>query len=262
MDHRRNFVEMTLRKNPSAKSKKTAQLGLSDFQLGQKVIAVVKSVEAYGMFLKIEGSAVSGLCHKSEVRPFPSPLRFYPHNQQNHTDKQISDDKDKDVSRALKGFRAGDQVKAMIVSLDREKGKVNFGIKASYFDEDFKGIESTSVQVDEEDEEQEGDVLMLDGDSDEDDGDEAEEDGSDEEEDEENVEDHEDNDEAEGDEEDENEGRNDEDEDEDEIQVWVRIVSWVATDTISSTCPRPVPRRHPQNHRRPNSARKPQARRL
>jgi len=40
---------------------------MSDFELGQKVIASVKSVEAYGMFLRIEGSDVSGLCHKSEV---------------------------------------------------------------------------------------------------------------------------------------------------------------------------------------------------
>lgn len=29
--------------------------------------ATVKKVEAYGLFLKIDDSEVSGLCHKSEV---------------------------------------------------------------------------------------------------------------------------------------------------------------------------------------------------
>lgn len=68
IDQKKRTVEMTLKKNPDSKaSKKVALLGLSDFTEGQKVVAVVKKVEAYGMFLKIEGSDISGLCHKSEV---------------------------------------------------------------------------------------------------------------------------------------------------------------------------------------------------
>ena len=59
-------VEMTFRKKASG-GKKAAKLGLSDFVEGQKVVGIVKKVEAYGMFLRIEGSDVSGLCHKSEV---------------------------------------------------------------------------------------------------------------------------------------------------------------------------------------------------
>ena len=59
---------MTLRKNPDAKgAKRVAKLDLADFEEGQKVVAVVKKVEVYGMFLRIEDSNVSGLCHKSEV---------------------------------------------------------------------------------------------------------------------------------------------------------------------------------------------------
>jgi rRNA biogenesis protein RRP5 len=68
VDVKRNQVEMSLRKTPSTATKsKTVQLGLSDFVEGQKVVAIVKKVEAYGMFLRIDGSDVSGLCHKSEV---------------------------------------------------------------------------------------------------------------------------------------------------------------------------------------------------
>ena len=59
---------MTFRKNPDAKgAKRIAKLDLADFEEGQKVVAVVKKVEMYGMFLRIEDSNVSGLCHKSEV---------------------------------------------------------------------------------------------------------------------------------------------------------------------------------------------------
>jgi rRNA biogenesis protein RRP5 len=67
VDHKRNFVELTLRKSTSS-SKKSASLALTDFEVGQKVTASVKKVEDYGLFLKIDGSELSGLCHKSEVR--------------------------------------------------------------------------------------------------------------------------------------------------------------------------------------------------
>jgi rRNA biogenesis protein RRP5 len=61
---------MTFR-TKSATTKKVAQLGLSDFAEGQTVVAIVKKVEEYGIFLRIDGSNVSGLCHKSEVSSAP-----------------------------------------------------------------------------------------------------------------------------------------------------------------------------------------------
>jgi rRNA biogenesis protein RRP5 len=171
IDQKKGLVEMTLRKNTGKGAKKVAQLGLSEFSEGQKVEAVVKKVEAYGMFLQIEGSDVRGLCHKSE----------------------ISDNKAQDVSAALKGFREGDKVKAKIVGIDREKGKISFGVKASYFDdEDFGGEdvdmngdeEEQDGEMDEDEEEEEGDE---EGDEEEDltfeDGDEDDEDDEDDDED-------------------------------------------------------------------------------
>lgn len=155
---------MTLRKNPSKSAKKTALLSLSDFEEGQKVVAVVRKVEAYGMFLKIEGSNVSGLCHKSEV----------------------TDNRKADVAQALKGFREGDQVKAKIVSIDTEKGKISFGIKASYFGEDFEGGEKSEEEDDDAEEENdgelsEGDQEMESGDEESGEGEEDEDEDEDEE---------------------------------------------------------------------------------
>lgn len=43
------------------------QLTLSDLSKGQKVEGRVKKAEDYGLFIEIEGSKLSGLCHKSEV---------------------------------------------------------------------------------------------------------------------------------------------------------------------------------------------------
>ncbi|KAG6832513.1 hypothetical protein H0H92_000142 [Tricholoma furcatifolium] len=104
-------IEMSFRtgilKNPS-------QLTVGDLQIGQKVEGVVKRIEDYGLFIQIENSKLTGLCHKS----------------------QLSDNKDADVDVALKGFREGDRVKAVIQKI--EKSKISLSIKPSNFaEEDF-----------------------------------------------------------------------------------------------------------------------------
>jgi rRNA biogenesis protein RRP5 len=47
---------------PSSKS-----LSIGDLQQGQKVTGRVKRIEQYGLFIEIDGSKISGLCHKSQV---------------------------------------------------------------------------------------------------------------------------------------------------------------------------------------------------
>ena len=42
-------------------------LTLRDFQEGHVVHGHVKKVEDYGLFIELDDSKVSGLCHKSEV---------------------------------------------------------------------------------------------------------------------------------------------------------------------------------------------------
>jgi rRNA biogenesis protein RRP5 len=58
---------MTFR-SESRRQDKSAVLTLSDLQEGQIINGRVKKIEEYGLFLEIEGSKLSGLCHKSEVR--------------------------------------------------------------------------------------------------------------------------------------------------------------------------------------------------
>lgn len=157
-------VEMTLRTKTRANDKKTTKLTLADFTEGQKITATVKRVETFGLFLRPENSNLSGLCHRSE----------------------ISDDKKADVAQALNGFREGDTVKAVVLSIDTEKNKINFSIKASHFGEDFGDAQDDDD--DEEDEDEDEDVKedmdmdeVADDDEDEDEDDDEDE-GSDDEE--------------------------------------------------------------------------------
>ncbi|KAI0720020.1 U3 snoRNP-associated protein Rrp5 [Cerioporus squamosus] len=119
-------IELSFRSG-DLKRDNRSQLTLSDFSEGQKIDGRVKRVEDYGIFIEVEGSKISGLCHKSE----------------------LSDNKDADVTLALRSFREGDKVKAVVLSIDKEKRRISFGLKPSYFEEkDFE-----QEEADEEDDE-------------------------------------------------------------------------------------------------------------
>ncbi|KAG8732624.1 rRNA biogenesis protein rrp5, partial [Ceratobasidium sp. 423] len=60
-----NQIELTMRSGDINKLLKRT-VGLSDFQVGQKVEGRVKSVMDFGIFIEIAGTKISGLCHKSE----------------------------------------------------------------------------------------------------------------------------------------------------------------------------------------------------
>jgi ribosomal protein S1 len=60
-------VEMSFR---TGVLKPSEALSAGDLQIGQKVDGIVKRIEDYGLFIQIDGSKLSGLCHKSQVRAF------------------------------------------------------------------------------------------------------------------------------------------------------------------------------------------------
>ncbi|KAJ3806453.1 hypothetical protein F5876DRAFT_80678 [Lentinula aff. lateritia] len=99
-------VEMTLR---SGDLSKPVALTFSALTPGQHVDGVVKRIEEYGLFIQIDNSKLSGLCHKS----------------------QLSDNKDADFAVALRGFRENDRVKAVIV--DVKDKRISLSLKPSHF---------------------------------------------------------------------------------------------------------------------------------
>ncbi|GBC08360.1 hypothetical protein RclHR1_08060008 [Rhizophagus clarus] len=136
---------------------------IDDFVEGQVIKGSVSGVESYGIFIKINNSVVSGLCHKSK----------------------ISDDFVSDVNEL---FKIGDKVKAKILNINKEKQNVGFVMKKSYFDSDDDQMdtdEDGTEQEDSEDDQMEVDEdkprpinLQWETDSDDQDSDNDESDGN------------------------------------------------------------------------------------
>ncbi|TFK36889.1 hypothetical protein BDQ12DRAFT_686041 [Crucibulum laeve] len=111
-------VEMSFRSGDLSTRVRSSTLSTSTLTAGQKIDGIVKKIEDYGLFIQIEESKLSGLCHKS----------------------QLSDNADADVTLALRGFREGDHVKAVILSID--KRRISLSLKPSNFNqEDFEDDE-------------------------------------------------------------------------------------------------------------------------
>ncbi|CAA7268006.1 unnamed protein product [Cyclocybe aegerita] len=117
-------VELSFRSGDLSQ-KRPATLSVGDLKAGQKVNGTVKKIEDYGLFVQIENSKFSGLCHKS----------------------QLSDNPDADVAIALRGFREGDRVKAAILKI--ENGRISLSLKPSNFSKEE--LEEDSGAEDEED---------------------------------------------------------------------------------------------------------------
>ncbi|KAJ3575984.1 hypothetical protein NP233_g748 [Leucocoprinus birnbaumii] len=114
VDTENKKVELTFRSGNLAARKNEAQAkrSPSDLYEGEKIDGLVKRVEDYGLFIQIEGTKLSGLCHKSE----------------------LSDNKDADVTVALQNFREGDRVKAVVIGVDKKR--ISFSLKPSHFSQE------------------------------------------------------------------------------------------------------------------------------
>lgn len=119
-------LELSLK--ASVVSDDVAVIKFKDLAEGMTVKGTITKVQPYGVFVRIEKSTISGLCHISEVA-------------------------DEKVTQALdQVFAPGDYVKAKILKI--EDLRVSFGLKPSYFD----GEESSSEEEeDESDEDESGD---------------------------------------------------------------------------------------------------------
>ncbi|GAA5947174.1 hypothetical protein JCM10213_001449 [Rhodosporidiobolus nylandii] len=141
-------VEFSLRKGGQVKKDAVSDLpGLAESGLekGQVVAGTVKRIQDYGVFVKVDGTSVQGLCHKSKV-----------------TDDETGSWKEH--------VREGQAVKAVVLDVNLETKKVSLGLKRSLFPEGALSDESDEDGEDEdEDEEMEGEeAVELDSDEGED----------------------------------------------------------------------------------------------
>jgi rRNA biogenesis protein RRP5 len=139
VDPEARTIEVSLRKGegakgalPGAESKYTWE----DVHVGDNVKGVITQIKTFGLFIRLKDSALSGLCHISEV-----------------SDTFIDD--------LSKHYEVGDKVRARIVKKDDATKKISFGLKAKYF------ADAPPDSDAEEDDEEEAEVDVAAGDADE-----------------------------------------------------------------------------------------------
>ena len=129
-----DYVQMTLKASMLDKDY-VEPINFEDLNVGQIVTGRIRKVEDFGAFIHVDNSRnVSGLCHRSEV-----------------AENRVED--------VRKLYEEGDAVKAIILKVDPEKRRVNFGLKASYFQKEAENDEGPSL-TDEEDLEDESGVRL------------------------------------------------------------------------------------------------------
>ena len=118
VDSTLGHVQMSLRESDISGKERPKPADYSTLKEGQIVKGKVKSIVEYGVFVRVDGPQnISGLCHKS----------------------QIADNAIEDISNL---YAIGDPVKAKILSLNPEKKRISFGLKASYFENENSEDES------------------------------------------------------------------------------------------------------------------------
>ncbi len=137
VDLKKGQVELSLKTGSKAKEaapkkeKAQAAASVGDYTAGQKVNGFIRAISEFGVFVQIENTQISGLCHKSEL-----------------ADSASADD-------ALRAFKVGDMVKAKVLEVSAEKNRIAFGLKPSYFTvADFANgaAEAAPAAVDEDEE--------------------------------------------------------------------------------------------------------------
>lgn len=119
-----NHVQMSLKQSVLDKDY-IAPSTFADIEIGEIVTGKVRKVEDFGVFIVVDGSAnVSGLCHRSEI-----------------ADQRVAD--------VRKLYEQGDAVKAKVLKVDVDKRRINFGLKASYFENDSYGMDDSDDEEDE-----------------------------------------------------------------------------------------------------------------
>ncbi|CAH0480696.1 unnamed protein product [Peronospora belbahrii] len=117
-------LELSLK--TSVVSEDVSMLKWNDLKEGLTIKGTITKVQAYGVFVRIEKSTISGLCHISEI-----------------ADEKVMQPLDQIFSQ-------GDYVKAKVLKV--ENRRVSFGLKPSYFADEESSSDDESDEEEEEDE--------------------------------------------------------------------------------------------------------------
>ncbi|XP_076905789.1 rRNA biogenesis protein RRP5-like [Bidens hawaiensis] len=102
-------IEVSLRKTSGSKESKADGGEFDSLHVGDIVSGRVKRTESYGLFITIDQSKLVGLCHVS----------------------QLPEDSTDNLEMI---YKIHERVKAKILKIDEERGRISLGMKPSYFD--------------------------------------------------------------------------------------------------------------------------------
>ncbi|KAI8821806.1 uncharacterized protein EV422DRAFT_495369 [Fimicolochytrium jonesii] len=128
-----NRIEMSLKQSVVDPEAAGVQIKWNDIEQGQKVKGTVKAILEFGIFIQLANSAITGLCHKTELSDSP-------------------------VTAIDKLYSVGDAVKALVLKVDREAKKLSLSLKASHFDETDYADDAKVMEMDESGSDAESDI--------------------------------------------------------------------------------------------------------
>ncbi|KAI8904014.1 hypothetical protein EDD86DRAFT_206747 [Gorgonomyces haynaldii] len=130
-------VELSLKQSDTDPD--ALKIHFADLKEGSRVSGVVTKVEKYGVFIRVQDSQLSGLCHISEVSDQP-------------------------VQNLERLYAVGDLVRAYVLKVDQKKRQIGFSLKSSYFedsDEEMEQEEPTEMEQDEDSEQQDEEMQIA-----------------------------------------------------------------------------------------------------
>ena len=165
-DAAKGRVEISLRERENSSQ---GNADVSGVDVGSVMMGTVRRVQPYGVFIGLDGTKLSGLCHISMF-----------------ADARINDDLSLHV-------RQGERVRVKVLEINAETKKISLGCKASLFEDDDKNDEDEDHEMEDAQNPTLDPLMDVDGESDDDDDDDdVNEDDSDEELDGDSEEDHDD----------------------------------------------------------------------
>lgn len=152
VDAEQKKVDFGMRERSEKDSEAGAQVKFADLQVGELVKGVIGNVQAFGVFIKINKSKISALCHVSQlqdsVNGTPKKSRHAKKSDAAEGEKKDEDRLTLEQIQAL--FKVGDKVTAVIAKKDDATKKLSLSMKASDI---LKAKKSSTKMEDDDDEE-------------------------------------------------------------------------------------------------------------
>lgn len=147
-------IDFAMRERSEKGSEAGAKIKFDDLEVGSVVKGVVGNIQAFGVFVKINKSKISALCHVSALQDATTSTPKKSKHAKKEEDAEKKDEDRMTIEEIQALFKVGDKVTAVVVKKDATTKKVSLSMKAS----DIIKAKKNSAKVAEESDEEKMDV--------------------------------------------------------------------------------------------------------